>query len=125
MANNITFSEPLMISLKDSGVGGKLMRMGVIMDTPTSDFTLYTPAAENYAALVGIVYGETTASSLTFKSSTTTICVMERSSNSFLAIPTDKPLLIGGKGEPLVLNVSVAITGTIFLTIAEFRMLSL
>lgn len=125
MANTITFIQPVQIALRNSGVGAKMVRMGVVMDTISSDFDIYTPATGSHAAIMGIVYGETTASNITVKSGATTLCVMERSTNSFLVIPTDRPILIGGKGETLKLNVSVAITGAIYLTIAEFKMLTI
>lgn len=96
-------------------------------DTTGSDLTIFTPAlTTNYGAIIGLVYQEASAHTLTIKSGATTYVTFERTTFDGMYEPVGQGgfLIIGGKGEALKLNCGTAAISTLLAYCCEFPSLN-
>lgn len=96
-------------------------------DTIDSDLTIYTPNAARYAAIVGIVYQESAAHSLSFIAGSTTLVTLEVPANgpAYRVALGEGPIIVGGLGEALRLRCGTAAVSTVIVYCAEFQELVL
>lgn len=126
MANSATALTPIRILARTPRQPrGVITPVVVVLDTTASALTLYTPEAGKYAALLGMVYAESTAHNLTFTSGSTELCTLEQPANTSVIQPIGRPMLITNEGEALKITTSVAITGKMLFYIQEIAMLEL
>jgi hypothetical protein len=96
-------------------------------DTTGADLTIFTPElSTNYAAIVGLVYEEASAHSLTVKSGSTTYVTLERTTfdGAALSVGTSGFIIIGGRGEALKLNCGTAPISSLLAYCCEFPSLN-
>ena len=96
-------------------------------DTLDSDLTVYTPALNtNYAAIIGMLYEESSAHTLTIKAGSTTLVTLERTTYDGSGFPlgTGGFFVVGGLGEALKLSCGTAAISSMLLYCCEFPSLN-
>jgi hypothetical protein len=91
-------------------------------DTLALDLTIYTPAAANYAAIVGLVYQEADAHNLVITSGSTVLVTLQRAANDSAGLPVGAGgcLIVGGLGQALKLQCTTAVIASLLVYVAEF-----
>ena len=111
MGNSIVTLTALPAHFRLGNPKGKITPVQVTFDVTAGDETLYTPASGNFAALVGMVLGDTTAANITFTSGSTVLAIVERAANDTpLIVPINRPILLGQVGEAFKMASSAAIS---------------
>jgi hypothetical protein len=91
-----------------SGANTAVVPVIVTMDTAAADLAVYTPAATTFAAIVGMVGGDSAAFNLTIKGASTALTVIKYAAS----LPPlvwglgAGVLVCGGRGEILNFNIS-------------------
>lgn len=96
-------------------------------DTVDSDLTVFTPAlTTHYAAIVGMLYEEASAHTLTIKSDTTTLVTLERSAYEGVGLPlgTSGFIVVGALGKALKIRCGTAAVSSMLLYCVEFPSLN-
>lgn len=128
MANVATAQSPLPIEYGHNGAGNSfIIPVIVTMDTTGADLTIYTPAATNFAAIVGIKYSEASAHSLIFKSGSTTLVTLEQAANTVVNHGVGQGIYLAGlaKGDALKINAGTAAVSSILFYVMEFNQLTI
>jgi hypothetical protein len=120
MANTATAQTALPIKIGKGGASGYVVPYVVVIDTVDTDLTIRDPAADNYAAIVGIQYLEATAHNVTFKSGSTTLVALEKPASSGMSERIGAPIIVAAKGDALVIRSSAAIS-SMLVYVAEFN----
>lgn len=123
MANAATPRTPVPVQLSGLFKGYQSVTPIVCtFDTLASDLTIYTPAASNYAAIVGLVYQEADAHNLVITSGSTALVTLQRAANDGIgfAVGSGGLLFVGGLGEALKLQCTTAVIATLLVYVAEF-----
>lgn len=123
MANAVTALAPVPMGYGRTGIGIQTIPLLPIFDTLDSDFTIYTPASDQFWAIVGIQYVEASAHVLTFKSGTTSLLALEMPANSGRDDPLGTGIILVGqaKGEGLALRMSTALISSLIIYVQEFK----
>jgi hypothetical protein len=109
MVNTATAQTALPIHTKS--VGLDIVPHVVTIDTVDTDLTIVTPTGTAMACVVGIMFSEGTAGTLTFKSGTTTLMALELAANQGLFLPLGDQIYFATQpGEALKIRSTVAIT---------------
>jgi len=123
MANVATARTPVGMAMS-SGLQGFSQVTPVVctFDTLSSALTIYTPAAGNHAAIIGLVYQEASAHSLTITAGSTALVTLERPASAQIIHPvgTTGFIAIGAKGEALALTCTTAVISTLLAYVVEF-----
>lgn len=123
MANTATARTKIPVNFAKSSIVG-VTPVIVSIDTTSSDLTIYTPAADKHAAIVGMIYTDSTSHNLTIKAGSTSLVTLEMAANMGIFMKLDGSLgPCGGRGETLVLNSDAAIS-SMLVYIAEFGVIS-
>lgn len=126
MANTKTALGKIPTILRSGNPIGVIQPYAVSLDT-AADFTLHTPASNNFIGVMGLVVADATACNLTFKSGSgpTTLVGLELPANYNLIHRIDRPLIItAAAGDALIILGSAAVTSMI-IYLMEFSRLSL
>lgn len=126
MANTATALTPIRVRMRAGQAKSLVTPVVVVFDTADSDLTVFTPAAERYAAVMGMRYAEASAHGLVWKSpSATTLLTEERAVNTVVDHRIGRPIVIGQAGSALIMRCTTAVIGSALLYIAEFNIIDL
>lgn len=128
MANVATAQSPLPIEYGHNGAGNSfVVPVLVTMDTAASDLTVYTPAAGNFWAIVGIKYCNLLTHSLVIKSGTTTISTQVFPASAIINHNVGQGLYACGlaKGATLVINATTNPILSVLIYVMEFNQLTI
>ncbi len=124
MANVATARTAVPVALKEGFGYAKVTPVICSFDTTGSDLTVFTPTVStNYAAIVGMVYQEASAHSLTITAGSTALVTLEVPASGGLVKSSlcDGPLIVGGQGEALKIQCGTAAVSSMLLYCAEFK----
>lgn len=124
MANTATARSAVPVALKEGYGYAKVTPVVCTFDTTGSDLTVFTPTVStNYAAIVGLVYQEASAHSLTITAGSTVLVTLEVPASGGLVKSSlcDGPLIVGGQGEALKIQCGTAAVSTMLVYCAEFK----
>ena len=83
-----------------------------------TDETIYSPAADKTAFLIGALVSEGSATNMTFKSGSETIAILELAANQGIWDKINSGVIMAAEeGEDLVANPSVAVSAATFFVI--------
>ena len=121
MANTATAQTALPIQTR--GVGVNVTPYVIAIDTVDTDLTIITPANSSaMAVVVGLMFSESTAANITFKSGSTTLLKVELSGSQGLYLPLgDQVYLATQPGEALKIQSSAAITNMLMFVAETSR----
>ena len=126
MANVATARTAVPIALKADYGFSKITPVVCTFDTIGSDLTVYTPSTGNYAAIVGLVYQESSAHTLTFTAGSTVLVTLEApASGSVVKSDLGRLLVVGGASEALKIQCGTAAVSSMLVYCAEFKSLVL
>lgn len=126
MANTATALTPIRVRMRAGQAKSLVTPVVVAFDTIDSDLTVFTPAAERYAAVLGMRYSEASAHSLVWKSpAATTLLTEERTTFSGAFDRLGRPIIIGQAGQALIMRCGTAAITSALLYIAEFNIIDL
>ena len=128
MANVATTLTAIPMAMSTGRQGfSKVTPVVCTFDTTGEDLTVFTPAlATNYAAIIGMVYQESSAHSLTITSGTTVYVTLESTTFSGVGLPigTGGFFVIGGKGEALKIQCGTNAISSMLIYCVEFPSLN-
>lgn len=128
MANVATALSPVPMAMSTGRMGfSQITPVVCTFDTTGSDLTIFTPAlTTNYGAIIGMVYEEASAHTLTIKSGSTTLVTFERTTFDGMYLPVGQNgfLALGNKGEALKLNCGTAAVSSMLVYCCEFPSLN-
>lgn len=121
MANAATAQTALPINV----FGVNVVPYVISIDTVDTDLTIRTPANTNaIAAVVGLMFSEGTAATVTFKTGNTTLSGLELAANQGLYLPVAKQVYIATQpGEALKVRSSAAITNMLMFVVETSRII--
>lgn len=120
MSNTATAQTALPITTR--GVGVNVTPYVIAIDTVDTDLTIVTPTGTAMACVVGMMFSEGTAGTLTFKSGTTTLMALELAANQGLFLPLgDQVYFATQPAEALKIRSSVAITNMLVYVASTSR----
>lgn len=112
MANSAAAQTALPIKTK--GVGVDIIPYLISIDTVDSDLTIKTPTTNGLVVVVGLMFSETNAQTLTFKSGTTTQIAFELAPYQGLYLPLGQQVYLSTQpGEALKIRSSAAFTSAL------------
>lgn len=128
MANTATARTPIPMAMSSGQQGfSQVTPVVCTFDTIDADLTIFTPAkTTNHAAIIGLVYQEADAHTLTIKCGSTTMVALQRTTFDGAGLPlgTGGFLVVGGEGEALILRCGTAAVGTLLAYCVEFPSLN-
>jgi hypothetical protein len=106
---------------------GTITTVSLTINLTNTDFTIFTPAADAWAVVIGWVYQEADAHNLTIKSGSTTLTQMERAANSGAGFPCDiaRPIFMSqNAGEALKIQSTTTVVPMLFYVLERRSMVS-
>ena len=128
MAYVATAQNPLPIEYGHNGAGNSFFVPVVItMDTAASDLTVYTPAAGNFWAIVGIHYTNALAHSLVIKSGSTILTTKVYPASSTVQHAVGQGLYACGlaKGDAIKISATTNPILSVLIYVMEFNQLTI
>lgn len=128
MANVATALDPIPMAMSTGQQGfSQVTPVICTFDTTASALTIFTPTlTTNYPALIGLVYQDASAHTLTITSGSTAYVTLERTTYDGAALPlgTSGFIVIGQPGEALKLTCGTAAISTLLAYCCEFPSLN-
>ena len=121
MANSATAQTVLPIRMQHATSDKHFVTpVAVVIDTTATDLTVYTPASDAYAAIVGLHINDSTAANLTIKSGSTALLTLEMAANQAINHAIGQGIFLStAEGEALKFNSSGALSN-VLVYIAEY-----
>lgn len=128
MANVATAQTAIQMAMSSGQQGfSQVTPIVCTFDTLATDLTIFTPSiATNYGAIIGMLYQDASAHTITFTSGTTAYVTLERTTYDGIGLPlgTGGFLFVGARGAAIKIQCGTALISTMLIHCVEFPSLN-